>query len=249
MKEKIKEAANLLKNSNNTTAFTGSGISVESGIPSFRGPNGLWNKYDPKYVEISYFLQNPKESWLFLKEIFFTHFGKAKPNFAHKAIAELEKKGIVKAIITQNIDNLHQEAGSKIVYEFHGNLKYLICLECGKSFSQEVIDMDADIPFCKICDGLLKPDCIFFGEPIPEPAGSLSFALAENSDIFLIVGTTGEVTPACNIPHNAKSNGAKIIEINPYESSFTNTITDVFLQGKATEMMKALMEEIAKYTH
>jgi len=244
MNEQIIEAATLLKKSRDTTVFTGAGISVESNIPPFRGEGGIWNKYDPKYVEISYFYQNPKDSWLVLKEIFFDHFGKAKPNYAHIGIVELEKLGIVKAVITQNIDNLHQEAGSTLVHEFHGNLNKLVCTDCGKLFHRQDVNLEADIPLCRFCNSLLKPDCVFFGEPIPEPAGSESFALTGNSDIILVIGTTGEVMPACNIPFIAKNNGAKIIEINLHESNFTSTITDIFLKGKATEMMESLVHAI-----
>jgi len=130
LEENILKAASLLKESSFTTAYTGAGISVESGIPPFRGEGGLWTKYDPTMLDIDHFLGNPVKGWEVIKEIFYDFFGKAKPNIAHLVLAEMENKGLVSRIITQNIDNLHQEAGSKQVYDFHGNSKKLICLEC-----------------------------------------------------------------------------------------------------------------------
>ena len=127
MQEKIERAAKIIKNSKHLTVFTGAGISVESGIPPFRGSEGLWSKYDPEVLELDYFHRNPDVSWKIIKEIFYDFFGKAKPNDSHFGISKLEDLGIVKTIITQNIDNLHQEAGSKNVIEFHGNSKVLIC--------------------------------------------------------------------------------------------------------------------------
>ena len=240
----VARAADLILNANHVTAFTGAGISVESGIPPFRGENGLWSKYDPSFLEISFFHHHPKQSWKLIKEIFYDFFGKAEPNKAHFALAELEKLGLVKAVITQNIDNLHQEAGSKTVYEFHGNSQRLVCTKCGTYFDVKEIDFSAEIPRCKNCGGILKPDFIFFGEAIPEPARSRSFEEAETADIFLVIGTTGEIMPASLIPTEAKRNGAKIIEINTEPSNYTRSITDVFLKGKATEKMQELLNEI-----
>ncbi len=237
-------AANLILNANHVTAFTGAGISVESGIPPFRGKDGLWNKYDPGFLDISYFLHHPEDSWKLIKEIFYDYFGKANPNGAHHALAEMEAKGYIKAIITQNIDNLHQMAGSKEVYEYHGSSKQLVCLNCSKIYSADEIDMTKLPPLCKECKGLLKPDFIFFGEAIPEPANSKSFHEAEIADVFLIIGSTGEVAPASGIPYIAKERGAKIIEVNIEPSSYTNSITDVFLNGKAVSIMEKLYKNV-----
>ncbi len=240
----IKEIANLIRNSKRVAAFTGAGISVESGIPPFRGKDGLWNKYDPVFLDINYFKKNPEQSWRLIKEIFYDFFGNAKPNAAHIALAEMEKMNYLQTIITQNIDNLHQEAGSKEVCEYHGTSKTLICLECSeKCFSSE-IDLNLIPPVCPKCSGLLKPDFIFFGEPIPEIAQSRSFLEARKSDVFIIIGTTGEVMPASMIPYIAKENKVKIIEINTIKSNYTESITDFFLQGKATEIMNALLKEL-----
>ena len=240
-----KEAAQLIKNAKHVTAFTGAGISVESGIPPFRGENGLWNKYDPVFLDIRYFHAKPHESWALIKEIFYDFFGQAAPNAAHLGIAKLEQDGYVKATITQNIDNLHQDAGSIEVYEYHGNSRNLICLSCGYKTPASRLDLNLLPPLCNRCNEVLKPDFIFFGEPIPEPARSRSFDEAENADVFLLVGTTGEIMPAAQIPRIAKRNGAKIIEINIDQTIYTQQITDVFLQDKATVAMTKLLEAIA----
>lgn len=244
MSKKFNFAAEAIKNSRHTTVFTGSGISVESGIPPFRGKEGIWNKYDPMLADIGYFRSHPDKSWAMLKEIFFDHFGKAKPNEAHKCIAELEKRGYVKALITQNVDNLHQEAGSKIVYEFHGTSRTMSCLICGLSYEAKQVSLETIPPRCPECMGILKPDFIFFGEGIPRDASELSFYEAQVADVFLVIGTTGEVMPACQVPIMARENGAKILEINIEPSNFTYGITDIFLQGKATEMMSELYRRI-----
>lgn len=244
MNTDIIQAAELIKKSKHTTVFTGAGISVESGIPPFRGENGLWNTYDPSCVELAYFHANPDAAWAIIKEIFYDFFGKAKPNAAHQAIARMEDMGLVKAVITQNIDNLHQEAGSKRVFEFHGTSQSLSCTRCGLNIPATDDIFTTMPPTCARCSGILKPDFIFFGEGIPEPARTLSFHEAELADVFLIIGTTGQVVPACNIPYIAKNNFCKIIEVNLDPSSYTPMITDIFLQGKATEIMKQLMEKL-----
>jgi NAD-dependent deacetylase len=240
----IKEAAEIIRNAKHITAFTGAGISVESGIPPFRGENGLWSKFDPIFLDINYFHQNPLKSWKLIKEIFYDFFGKAKPNAAHIALAEMENSGYINSVITQNIDNLHQEAGSKEVYEFHGTSQNLLCSTCGESYSAISIDLSHLPPKCEKCGTVLKPDFVFFGEPIPEPARTESFAEVERADVFILIGTTGEIMPASLIPYEAKRNGAKTIEVNIKPSNYTNTITDVFLKGKATEIMSSLLESL-----
>ena len=247
MKEQIhliKTAAEKIRQAKRVVGFTGAGISVESGIPPFRGPEGLWSKYDPVFLDINYFHQHPEKSWALIKEIFYDFFGKAKPNAAHKALADMERKGLVQAVITQNIDNLHQEAGSQNVYEFHGTSKRLLCSECGFKQDVENVDLSSLPPRCEKCGGILRPDFVFFVEPIPEPANSLSFREAQIADIFLVIGTTGEIMPASMIPLAAKQNGVSIIEINTEPTRFTHEITDIFIQGKATTVMTALMSEL-----
>ncbi len=240
----VKKAAEILRNSRDTTGYTGAGISVESGIPPFRGDGGLWNKYDPRYLELGFFLSEPEQSWEVIKQIFYDFFGKASPNVAHRILAEMEAKGFLHRIITQNIDNLHQEAGSRNVYEFHGNSMKLICLACYQEYPFGEVDLTKLPPRCKDCEGLLKPNFVFFGEAIPQEPLSAAYEAANRSDVFLIIGTTGEVMPANQIPFLAKDHGAKIIEINPQESHYTKRITDIFLQGKAGEVMSALASEL-----
>lgn len=240
----FQQAAELLGKSRFTTAFTGAGISVESGIPPFRGPEGLWSRYDPAVLDIAYFHQNPLESWKVIKEIFYDFFRKANPNAAHLALAKMEEKGLLESIITQNIDNLHQQAGSLKVYEFHGNSHNLVCTKCGKHFGIPDIRFDKLPVLCDKCHGLVKPDFIFFGEGIPPQAYEKSLEAARRADVFLVIGTTGEIMPASEIPYLAKENNAKIIEVNTEPSKFTHQITDVFLQGKATDVMLKLVETL-----
>lgn len=240
MQEKLRQATELLKKSKHTTAFTGAGISVESGIPPFRGKDGLWSKYNPVVLDLDYFHQKPFESWKVIREIFYDFFGKAKPNSAHFVLAKMEQNGLLNSIITQNIDNLHQEAGSSEVYEFHGTAQYLICEHCGSKYKAQSIDLKDLPPKCTKDETVLKPDFIFFGEGIPHLAYQKSFEEAKNAEVFIIVGTTGEIVPASYIPHEAKRNGAFIIEINTEKSNFTNSITDIFLQGKASEIFLEL---------
>lgn len=239
-------AAQHILSSEFTVAFTGAGISVESGIPPFRGEKGLWNKYDPKTLDIDYFHANPLESWKVIMEIFYEFFGKAHPNTAHKALASLESEGLLKAVITQNIDNLHQEAGSKEVYEFHGNSKMLVCTNCEKKFKVGEIKMDPLPVICPSCNSLVKPDFIFFGEGIPEEAYLKSVEATSKCQVMIVIGTTAEVMPAGQMPLLAKSNGATIIEINPEPSLLTQNTTDIFLMGKAGTVLKELLSQIRK---
>lgn len=240
----IDKAVEIIKNSDRVTGFTGAGISVESGIPPFRGENGLWSKYDPIFLDIGYFKNHPLESWKLTKKIFFDFFGEAKPNRGHTGLAEMEENAYLDAIITQNIDNLHQEGGSKKVYEVHGNSRELICINCGAKVQVTEEYLNNLPPKCKKCGGLLKPDFVFFSEPLYEPDTTKSFIEAEISDVFLVIGTTGEIMPASQIPIMAKNNGATIIEINVKKSNYTEYITDIFLNGKATEVIDELVKAL-----
>ena len=244
LERRLLKAAQLMRTAENLTVFTGAGVSVESGIPPFRGSSGLWQKYDPQVLDLGYFYQNPLDSWRVIREIFYDFFGKAKPNAAHLALAKLEEMGLLRCIITQNIDNLHQEAGNTIIHEFHGNSQVLRCTQCEQHFPAGEIDLAVLPPKCPLCGELLKPDFIFFGEAIPMDAFHLSQEAARIADVFVIIGSTGEVMPANQIPVIAKQSGAKIIEINPEPSHYTNSITDVYLGGKAGEIMPRLMRKI-----
>ncbi|MBS3807802.1 MAG: NAD-dependent deacylase [Bacteroidales bacterium] len=242
----LKKAAEWLVHSSHNTGFTGAGISVESGIPPFRGENGLWNKYDPGILDLSYFYSNPEKAWEVISSLFYDFFGSANPNAAHEGMAELEQMGLLDCVITQNIDNLHQEAGSSNVYEFHGNSRNLVCQQCDIRYPAREELLEPLPPRCERCGSVLKPDFIFFGEMIPQLAYQKSMEEATHGEIFILVGTTGEIMPASMIPQIAKENGLKIIEVNPNYSHFTGSIADIFLQGKATEVFQMLLEEIKK---
>lgn len=234
--DKIKELVALLKRAKYATAFTGAGISVESGVPPFRGEKGIWNKYDPRSLELDYFYSHPTESWTVIREVFYAFFGKAVPNPAHLFLGEAEKRGFLKAVVTQNIDNLHQLGGSETVYEFHGNAQKLICTNCGdRQSAREKLLIQIPVR-CKLCEGLVKPDFIFFGEGIPEEAFAKSMAAARKTDLMIVIGTLGEVMPAAMVPQEAKRNGATIVEINLEASNFTHSLTDLFIPGKAGEV-------------
>lgn len=238
------QAAQRIRAAKHVVAFTGAGISVESGIPPFRGPNGLWNKYDPVFLEIEYFKTHPDVSWRVLKDVFYEHCRRATPNPAHLGLARMEAAGLLQAVVTQNIDNLHQDAGSRIVHEFHGTLATLLCLACFRRVPAREISLDHLPPACGTCGGLLKPDVVFFGEPIPDAAHDAAIREAEAADALLVIGSTGEVMPAALIPMAAKRSGAFVIEINPVRSRFTGQITDLFLQEKAGVAVTALLNEL-----
>jgi NAD-dependent deacetylase len=238
--DKLKQAAELIRKAKYAVAFTGAGISVESGIPPFRGENGLWNTTDPIFLEIEFFNKKPFQSWQKIKEIFYDKLGDAEPNIAHDVLAKMEKRSFLETVITQNIDHLHQKAGSKYVYELHGTYKQLVCLECSSEYDMSFADLNFLPPTCYICKGILKPDMVFFNEPIPHFAKKRSFQEAAKADVLIIIGTNAEVLPAAKIPEVAKENGAKIIEINIKPSHFTKTVTDIFLEMKASEAMKEI---------
>ena len=240
----IQQAAQKIKDAHRSIAFTGAGISVESGIPPFRGPDGLWSRYDPQVLELSYFQRHPLESWEVIKEIFYDFFGQAQPNPAHEALAQLESAGYLHGIITQNIDNLHQQAGSRDVTEFHGTSRRLTCLSCRQTWEFHLDMLDNLPPACPRCGGLLKPDFIFFGEGIPPQAYRRSLAETERADVWLVIGTTGEIMPASRLPIEAQRNGALMIEVNLRPSNYTSTITDIFLPGNASEVLSALAEAV-----
>lgn len=245
MNEKLlSDAATILRKARRTVAFTGAGISVESGIPPFRGPEGLWSHYDPTILAIDYFQAHPRESWRVIKEIFYDYFGRAQPNAAHVALARLEAAGYLHGVITQNIDNLHQEAGSEDVVEFHGTAQRLVCIHCGQPQQADDAVFAHMPPRCPACGGLLKPDFVFFGEGIPRLAYDRTRAEARLADVWLVVGTTGEIMPASLFPFEAKQQGATIIEVNIQPSNYTPHITDIFLRGKASHILSALAAQV-----
>lgn len=235
--EILEKAAELIRKSRYTVAFTGAGISVESGIPPFRGENGLWNRVDPVFLEIEFFKTKPFQSWKIIKEVFYDKLGDAAPNLAHETLAKMEKRSYLESVITQNIDHLHQKAGNHKVYELHGTYKQLVCTQCHSEYDISFADLNFLPPTCYVCKGILKPDIVFFNEPIPAYAKKHSFEEASKADVLIIIGTNAEVLPAARIPEIAKEHGAKIIEINIKPTHFTESITDIFLEMKATEAL------------
>ncbi len=241
--DSLQQAAAWLKQAHYAVAFTGAGISVESGIAPFTGAGGLWNQYDPRFIEINFFLSDPARSWQEMKKIFFTDMDNAQPNPAHRTLAALETQGLLKGVITQNIDGLHQRAGSKNVQEFHGTIHTLSCVRCGRKYRLQDVNLDEIPPTC-LCGGVLKPDFVFYGEGIPPRAYEKSAAMAAQADVMLVVGTAGQVMPACSLPLAAKEHGCKIIEINPRASAYTGQITDLYFPLEAGAFFTRLAREI-----
>lgn len=224
---------------NNTIALTGAGISIASGIPPFRGPGGVWEKYDvEEYGTIDAFYRRPEKAWEMLK-VFLDVIKKARPNNAHLALARLETLGYLRTVITQNVDGLHQEAGNTRVIEFHGNNRWIVCLKCNHRYPAAEVSITTLPPYCT-CGGVLKPDAVFFGEKIPSEALSSSFAEANNCSVALVIGTSAIVEPAASIPFIARRAGAKIIEINPERAMSS----DIYLQGPAEEILPMLVDEV-----
>lgn len=239
----ISQTAQAIRGAQKVVAFTGAGISVESGIPDFRGPSGLWEKYDPmEYATIDAFQANPRKVWNMLKDM--AHLlENARPNPAHRALARLEEIGMLSSIITQNIDYLHQEAGSKRVIEFHGSSKNLVCILCGKYYDRRKVNLAVLPPKCS-CSGVLKPNFVFFGEPIPWGAHLEAKEEAGNCEVMLVIGTSAVVSPACDLPVMAKKRGATIVEVNVEETQLTRYISNWILKGSASHILTLLLNEL-----
>jgi len=235
----IQLAAEKIKEAKRVVALTGAGISVDSGIPDFRSADGLWSKYDPmEYATIQAFNANPMKIWKMLRELS-DLVGDAKPNAGHTGLAELEALGKLSSVITQNVDGLHQEAGNKVVIEFHGNGRKLVCLSCKRKYNREDIVPDVFPPMCA-CLNVLKPDVVFFGEMIPMNALLHAQAETEACDVMLVIGTSAQVVPAASLPPVAKSKGATIIEINPDYTPLTGHVADISIHESATTAVPTL---------
>jgi len=232
----IREAARILAERGNAVVLTGAGISVESGIPSFRGAQGMWEKYDPmEYATLHAFMKSPRKVWEMLSEMV-SVCGFAAPNAAHKGLAALEEMGIVRAVITQNVDGLHQAAGSRRVIEYHGNLDELICVYCWKRYPTRERWAPGSVPRCD-CRKILKPNVVLFGEPIPWAAQVQAEEEARTAGVLVVVGTSAQVSPACDIPRIAKESGAAVVEINPEATPLSGNVTDIHLKGSASEVI------------
>jgi len=236
--------ARELKECRAVVAFTGAGISSESGIPTYRGEGGLWNKYDPnRYANITHFLQNPSYYWNFFKDVRYPVLKKAKPNRAHIALAELERMGWLKSVITQNIDGLHQEAGSSRVVELHGTTRIIKCVNCDReySFDEVIVLLEKELPpFCKKCKGLLRPAVVFFGESLDPGVLQDAYDEVNTCDCMLAVGSSLVVHPAAGIPVLAKQAGAKLAIIN-VDSTPLDDMADFIIRGQAGRVLSEIV--------
>ena len=242
----IMSIAHEIKNARRTVALTGAGISAESGLGTFRGKDGLWSRYDPAVVaSIESFTQDPRKFWEFAREVGWI-FLTAKPNAAHMALADLEAMKRLDSVITQNVDGLHQRAGSKHVIEIHGNAGRIICTRCNAEYATEkIVDRIAqeDVPTCERCGGSLKPDVILFGESLPKKAFDLALRKMKSTDLLLAAGTSLEVYPAASLPELAKKNGAKIVSIDTGRTSWDN-LCDYKVNGPAGEILPRIVQAI-----
>lgn len=236
----LHKAAELIKMSEYTLAFTGAGISAASGIPTFRGKGGIWESIDPNYFNIDFFEKRPVVTWKIIKKAFYDKMTGAKPNIAHYTLSVMEQKGFIKGVITQNIDHLHQDAGSKNVIELHGTYKRLICTKCRMEYDYRFADLNYLPPTCFVCRGVLKPDFTFFNEKLPNNTIENAKAEIYKADLLLVIGTKAEVFPANTIIELSHKNGAKIIEINIDKTSLTDHHTSLFIKDKAENTMEKL---------
>jgi NAD-dependent deacetylase len=245
------QVADLILKSKRLVVFSGAGISTESGIPDFRGKDGIWTKMDPEDFTIQRFVARPavrKMQWKMLAEGGLVK--DVKPNAAHYAIAELEKMGKLDCIVTQNIDNLHQLAGNspEIVFELHGNMQFVRCLGCHRRWPMaEILARLAveELPECEHCKGILKPDAVFFGESLPQAVLSEAARRATGSDLCIVIGSTLVVYPAAQIPEYAYDAGAKIVIIN-IGATPMDTKATVRIEGMAGETMTKILEQVKK---
>ena len=241
--ESYAAAADAIRGANRVVAVTGAGISVESGIPDFRSPGGLWSKYPPQeYATIEAFYDDPDKVWELWYDLAET-LQDVRPNPGHYALAELEEMGRLSVVVTQNIDALHHAAGNTSVIEYHGRADTLHCPACHRRRPMDLGHRSLGAPRCE-CGGYMKPDVVLFGELIPEKALHHADALARNCGVMVVVGTSATVYPAAGLPHIAKESGAFIIECNTEPTQFTRTITDIFLQGPAGITLPRLVDKV-----
>jgi NAD-dependent deacetylase len=245
----ILAAARVILDASYAIALTGAGMSVESGIPPFRGPGGLWTKYgEPPMNGYQIFLSDPKKAWedriRRQNDELWGPLKVAKPNPGHTALKELEAIGVLRFLITQNVDDLHRQAGQSALAEIHGNWKLLRCIECGSRFRGEDIRLDVLPPQCPKCDGLVKGDTVAFGEPIPPDVLQHCVEHSARADLVIVAGTSATVYPAAGFAVEVKQRGGVLIESNLYESEIT-PICDISLRGPTGEVMPRLAATIA----
>ncbi len=244
MNQDQEQACALVREAQRIAAFTGAGISAESGIATFRdSDDALWRKYDPSVIaDISNFRRDPTLYWEFFKEARYPMMSPAQPNAGHRALAALEECGRLRWLITQNIDGLHQAAGSQEVIELHGNTRRILCLDCGCQHTWgEVYQVvqDEPIPTCKACGGALKPDVVFFGEALPGLALAHAQRATERCDLMISIGSSLVVYPAALLPQHAKAQGARLIIVNMTPTPLDG-LADVVLRAPAGEVLPVL---------
>jgi NAD-dependent deacetylase len=246
--ETLDHAAELLRQAQYTVAFTGAGISTPSGIPDFRSPeSGLWNQVDPMEVASIYgFRQNPQAFYDWMLPLARMTWG-AKPNPAHYGLAQLEAKGLLAAIITQNIDMLHTRAGSKVVFELHGHMREATCIHCFAVYDAEPIMAhfleDGKAPSCPKCGSVLKPNVILFGEQLPVREFQAAQRAARNCDLMVVIGSSLEVAPASDLPLMALRNGAKLIMIN-LQATPVDRDSTITIAADCAEVLPAIVKRL-----
>ncbi len=222
-------------------AFTGAGISAESGVPTFRGKEGLWTKFRPEELaSVEGFLANPELVWEW-----YQHrrkvLSEVQPNPAHYALVEMEALFADFLVVTQNVDRLHHRAGSQNVVELHGNLEENYCFQCKAPYTEEIDLSSKQVPRCPRCGGLIRPAVVWFGEMLPEGAFATAEAAARQADVLFSIGTSGEVFPAAQIPMLARTHGALVVEVNP-EPSLISEYAHLILRLPAARALPALVE-------
>lgn len=244
--DRVADAAAVLSRARAAVALTGAGISTESGLPDFRSPGGLWAAFDPLEVAtLSAFRRTPQKFYEFYRSRL-SRLGTVAPNAAHRALANMEARGQLRAIITQNIDGLHQAAGSRRVIELHGNLREAACIECGWIGPIAVIAAALDrstLPTCDTCGGRLKPNVVLFEELLPEAAYLTAEAECRRADALLVVGSSLQVTPAAWLPEVAHRHGAPVVIIND-EGTPLDHLAEVVVRGRAGSILPALVRTL-----
>src|SRR5258708_1322985 len=247
--DEIRETAETIVDARYPIALTGAGMSVESGIPPFRGPGGLWTKYgDPPMNGFPRFMADPKKAWeerlTRRNDELFKPLTIAKPNAGHVALVELERLGILRFVITQNIDDLHRQAGQKALAEIHGNWTLIRCLDCTTRFHGDAISLEKLPPECPRCGGLLKSDTVSFGESIPGDVLNMCSDHSAPADLVIVAGTSATVYPAAGFALEVKQRGGILIEVNLYETAITR-ICDASLRGPSADGMSRLVSAVA----
>lgn len=247
----VHDAVSEIERASYVIALTGAGLSVESGIPPFRGPGGLWTKYgEPPMNGFERFLADPRQAWEErlnpsgpMRELW-KALAAAKPNAGHRALVELERMGILRATITQNVDDLHRQAGSERLLEIHGNATLVRCLGCVARFERAEIDTSELPPACPNCGGLLKSDTVSFGEPIPPDVLMGCDAESRRADCVIVAGTSATVYPAAGFALEVRERGGTLIEVNPYETEISR-LCRVSLREPSAEVLPRVVVRLS----